>query len=214
MGIPVIINNRDIFTWAKNMVDCIGKFHSLSEIIIIDNASTYEPLLDWYSTNPCRVIKLKDNLGHYAPWNCGFLGDIDTGYVVTDPDLGLDELPLDVLEFLQGNISGLDKIGLGLDWQSVKQSSPYYHYLNNYEKQRWDSSRVDGLVYKDVAIDTTFAYYPKGIKHYFIGGASTGFPYIAKHMPWYYSVEEREADLNFMYYLQHASSSCSYKRFL
>jgi hypothetical protein len=50
------------------------------EPIIVDNASTYPPLLSWYETNPCKVIRLSINCGHRAPWEqgCVFYGDIRT----------------------------------------------------------------------------------------------------------------------------------------
>jgi hypothetical protein len=46
--ISVIINNRDLLTWTKAMVDKIKTLDNVGEIFILDNASTYKPLLEWY----------------------------------------------------------------------------------------------------------------------------------------------------------------------
>ena len=58
MNIPVIINNRNLFTWPKAMVERIKEYDGVGEIIIVDNDSTYPPLLEWYATNPCRIERL------------------------------------------------------------------------------------------------------------------------------------------------------------
>jgi hypothetical protein len=49
------------------MVKTISRWQGLYEIIILDNGSTYGPLLDWYETleDPTRVVRLC-NLGHTA----------------------------------------------------------------------------------------------------------------------------------------------------
>ena len=68
MNIPVIINNRNLFTWPKAMVERIKEYDGVGEIIIVDNDSTYPPLLEWYATNPCRIERLNKNIGVAAPW--------------------------------------------------------------------------------------------------------------------------------------------------
>ena len=50
MSIPIIINNRNLLTWPKAMVERISRYEGVGDIIIVDNGSTYEPLLDWYAT--------------------------------------------------------------------------------------------------------------------------------------------------------------------
>ena len=52
------------------------------------------------------------------------------------------------------------------------------------------------------------------LHHYYIGGASTMDPYIARHYPWEYTPEEYDKDEEFKYYIQNASHSCSYKSLL
>ena len=212
MEIPVIINNRNFLTWPKAMVERIKEYDGVGEIIIVDNDSTYPPLLEWYATNPCRIERLNDNLGMGAPWASEIVKQLNgVPYVLTDPDMGLEDTPDDTLLYLFDRLNSLqlDKVGLGLDWQIVEKKSPYYERLNVYEKSRWSNSPVIDGVYTEVQIDTTFALY--NVDHYFIGGGSTTFPYVARHYPWEFSIEEARNNEEFMYYMDNATSASSYK---
>jgi len=212
MKIPVIINNRNFLTWPKAMVERIKEYDGVGEIIIVDNDSTYPPLLEWYATNPCRIERLNDNLGMGAPWASEIVKQLNgVPYVLTDPDMGLEDTPDDTLLYLFDKLNSLqlDKVGLGLDWQIVEKKSPYYERLNVYEKNRWSNSPVKDGVHTEVQIDTTFALY--NVDHYFIGGGSTTFPYVARHYPWEFSIEEARNNEEFMYYMDNATSASSYK---
>jgi glycosyltransferase involved in cell wall biosynthesis len=214
MKIPVIINNRNLFTWPKAMVEKIKTYDNAGDIIIVDNGSTYEPLVEWYGSKPCDIVFCK-NLGHKGPWLSGLVNKISSKYyVVSDPDLGLDQTPQDTLIYMfeKMNRLKLEKIGLGLDWKSTGENSPFYEHLLKYEGNRWSNSRIQDDVYLDIPVDTTFALY-RNRKH-FIGGGSTGYPYIAKHYPWYFTEVEREMNEEFMYYLNHATESSSSRGFL
>lgn len=214
MKIPVIINNRDLFTWPKKMVEKIKTYDNVGDIIILDNGSTYEPLLDWYGTNPCTIMRV-ENIGHTAPWDSGLVNSLNSEYyVVTDSDLGIEDTPTDTLNYLFEKLEkfNLPKIGLGLEWEPTPIESPYFNHIFNYEKRRFQNSRVEDNVYFNVAVDTIFALYKN--KNYFIGGASTGNEYRAKHFPWYFTEEERENNKEFMYYIKNASNSSSFKTFL
>lgn len=210
--IPVIINNRNLFTWVLEMVNKIKTYEGVGEIIIIDNGSDYPPLLEWYQTNPCTIHRT-DNIGHTAPWQ--ILGDVITNsdYVITDADMGLLDTPSDTLLYLKDNMDslGLDKIGLGLNWGIVKEDSLYYNHLQSYEKNRWNSSHTNNIY--DIAIDTTFALYKKGTP-YFVGGASTTYPYVARHYPWEFNQETYEKNEEYKYYIKNANTSSSYKTYL
>lgn len=212
MSIPVIINNRNLLTWPKAMLEKIKEYDGVGEIIIVDNDSTYPPLLDWYATNPCRIERLNNNIGVAAPWISGVVGSLKRSpYVITDPDLGLNETPKDTLLYLKDKLESLelDKVGLGLDWQRVESKSPYYSRLHSYERDRWIKSPVKDGVALEVQIDTTFALYKSD--WYFIGGGSTTFPYVARHYPWEFSIEEAKNNEEFMFYLNNATNASSYK---
>jgi hypothetical protein len=195
------------------MVNKIKTYEGVGEIIIIDNGSDYPPLLEWYDTSPCTIHRT-ENIGHTAPWQ--ILGDVITNYdyVITDADVGLLDTPSDTLLYLKDNMDslGLDKIGLGLNWGIVKEDSLYYNHLQSYEKNRWNSAHTNNI-YTDIAIDTTFALYKKGTP-YFVGGASTTYPYVARHYPWEFNQETYENNEEFKYYIKNANTSSSYKTYL
>jgi hypothetical protein len=215
MNIPVIINNRNLYTWVVEMVDKIKTYENVGDIIIIDNDSDYPPLLEWYETNPCTIYKTQ-NFGHTAPWHV--LSDLlknSEYYVITDADMGLLETPSNTLLYLKENLDlfGLNKIGLGLNWEIVKEDSLYYNHLQSYEKNRWLNSNNINNIYIDIPIDTTFAMHKKGTG-YFIGGASTTYPYVARHYPWEFTKETYENNEEFKYYIKNANGSSSYKTYL
>lgn len=214
MKIPVIINNRDLLTWPKEMVEKIKTYDNVGDIIILDNGSTYEPLLEWYETKPCDIVRV-GNLGHKAPWNSGLISKLNPMYyVVSDSDLGLNHTPTDSLNYMVEKLEThrLDKIGFGLQFELTPFESPYFNHVITYERGRYRNSRYVDDLYLDADINTTFALYKK--QNYFIGGSSTCGEYSAKHYPWYFTVEERENNEEFMYYIKNASSSSSYKTFL
>lgn len=210
--VTVLINNRDLVTWPKEMLSCILKYEGLHEVIILDNASTYPPLLEWYEENPCRIIRLNENVGHTAPFQQEIVDQISTElFVVTDPDLGLQEVPSDVLLKMMSYIEmyPVNKIGLSLNYKVVPKESVYYQHVNSHEKNCWGNPRTyPGLI--DAAVDTTFAIYSKSRSTgYTINGCRMDHPYMARHYPW----EVVNPDPEFLYYLEHANSSCTYLNF-
>ena len=214
MKIPIIINNRNLLTWTRKMVGKIKTYDNVGDIIIVDNKSTYEPLLEWYNTKPCDII-FTDNLGHTCPWLSGVVNSLNSEYyIVSDSDMGLDDTPLDTITYLFDKMQELklNKIGLGLNRDLVLEKHPYYGHINSYETGRYENSRLVSGVYLDVEIDTTFALY--NISQHFCGGASTWNPYVAKHYPWYYSREDVKNDEEFLFYLNNASDSATCKRYL
>jgi len=196
------------------MLKKIETLDNVGNIVIVDNGSTYPPLLDWYSTKPCEII-YQSNIGHLAPWNIGLVNKLSSKhYVVTDPDLNLDHLPDDTLDFLDDILKQLKlaKLSLGLVHNDIPKDSPYYAMLRTKYKTLYDTSKTTNGVYLDVPGDTTFAMYSSNIP--FVGGSSTMTPYMAKHLPWYMTDISRKNDEEFSFYLAHANKSCSYKEFL
>jgi len=117
-------------------------------------------------------------------------------------------VPKDCLLYLKGLLeknAGYRKVGLGLDVDGIPPASLYFQHVNTYERGlRGLLSDENGLV--PAPVDTTFAIYDRRIvKEYFIGGARTDEPYIAKHIPWYLT----DYDSEFAYYLDYAEGSSS-----
>ena len=188
-SIPIIINNFNRLEYLTKLI------HSLEErgyrnIYILDNDSSYQPLLDYYKKTPYEVIYLHQNVGFLALWKTPVYRRFRKQfYVYTDSDVVLDEQCPD--DFMKVFLSVLlehpacMKVGFGIriddlpDHYSEKQS------VINWESQYW-ANRVNNLLFK-ARIDTTFALY----RPYCKGGSSphlvfrTDFPYVIRHLPWY-----------------------------
>lgn len=220
MKIPVIINNKNLITWPKKMVEDLKSFDNIGDIIIVDNESSYEPLLEWYSTNPCEIIYSK-NFGQSSPWN-NMIPEKRSFeyYVVTDSDLDLSETPKDCLNVLLEKIMShkeYDRIGLSLCNYDVSVNSPYHYHLKTWAYHNWNDDDVfDGLLTKQI-IDTTFGMYH--IERNRSGSScSTNFPYSAKHIPWEITWDEildlKNKNYEFYYYLKNATGASSYRNFI
>ncbi|HVS43718.1 MAG TPA: glycosyltransferase family 2 protein, partial [Candidatus Dormibacteraeota bacterium] len=82
---PVFITCRDRVTALRALVRWL-EGAGCTRIHLVDNQSTYPPLLDYYAATPHTVIRLRDNLGHRAAWESGAVREHAAGehYVVTD----------------------------------------------------------------------------------------------------------------------------------
>jgi len=171
--------------------------------VIVDNASTYPPLLKYYETCPHKVIRLDRNWGNCVLWhgpgnNQAILNEfgLDGHFIITDPDLDLTGIPKDWLHELE--------VGLEVDnpraWKSgfslkIDDLPPDVHHQQGME---W-SRPIHGGRFYQASIDTTFCLC-RTRKHDF-AAIRTGPPYTARHMPWYYqTVEDLPADE--LYYLK------------
>ena len=204
----VILNfNRLLLT--KNTVEWCLK-HSL-EPVIIDNASDYQPLLDYYSSKPCEVLRLDRNYGHKVLWEQWLfrkLGITDR-YLLTDPDLDLSGVPDDFLQVMHEGLDRypvFDRIGLSLEIDDLPNNdlgrSVYKHEI------RFWNNPLDSLYY-EAEVDTTFALH-KITNYNTYNSLRVGKPYTARHLPWYYtdfnSLSDDEKN-----YFQTANNSFSWK---
>jgi glycosyltransferase involved in cell wall biosynthesis len=86
----VVINNRNRLTTTKNMVEKLLQLNPDEQIIIIDNGSTYPPLLEWYKTINVEVY-FEKNEGHLALWATQLDKVLGEFFVYTDSDIILNE---------------------------------------------------------------------------------------------------------------------------
>jgi hypothetical protein len=188
----VYINNRNYLTWTRQSAEWFAR--QGHEVILIDNASDYEPLLDWYPRCGYQLYRLRDNLGKNAPWLAGIVRH-DDYYAVTDPDLSYEGIPEDWDRVcIDGFRHGAElKVGLSLDETRIPASNPawildeFWRYPQGDHPARWgDTLRVGR--YLRYPIDTTLAVYRPG-GSFGIGGWRTNRPYTARHLPWHLVLE-------------------------
>ena len=187
--IPAFINNYNRITLTKNTADWLSKYNCIP--IIIDNNSTYEPLLDYYNKTEYVVIKLNQNLRSRALWNANILqvlGLENKRYIYTDPDLNYDNIPDNWLEILNNGLnkySKYSKIGFSLKIEHLKgTNNEFKEKKYKWESQFWIDKLED--LYFSANIDTTFALYREGVVKHTYSAIRTNIPYCAIHIPWEY----------------------------
>lgn len=189
MKIPAFIINYNRLTLPKNMAEFISKNKNV-DVYIIDNNSTYEPLLEWYKECPYKVIHMGGNYGHTVFWDKGLYNEyVKEGYyILSDSDLDLSSIPDDWLEVL---LEGLDKytyakVGFSLETDDLPES----HFRA--EIVAWESqfkvpkARKLNDLYTEAHIDTTFSLHRTN-EHGIYSSIRVNKPYTAKHIPWYYT---------------------------
>lgn len=208
--IPVFIVNFNRFLLPKGIVEYLTP-DTGCEPIIVDNNSSYPPLLAWYDTKPCKIHRLSSNQGNCVVWgkNNGIdlfkEHDCSRGYIVTDSDLDLSRIPKDFLRVLQAGLDrfgeGATKIGFSLEINDLPNTQ-IGKEARGWEQMNWEE-RSPG--YCQAPVDTTFALYrwmPHNpcLAHDFNKSWRTQRPYTARHMPWYYTKETIPEDE--LYYLR------------
>jgi len=221
---PMIIINRDCLVWPRAMVEHMSAIPDL-RIVILDNASTYPPLLEWYDTHPCEVFKNPSNSRSPAPWDTGLMNKLcyETGsdyIIISDSDLDLSMVPLDVVDKLLALFSiygeDLRKAGLSLLINDLPNTEIAADAVS-WESKFWRDSIIrypddqGGVVLPwpafNAAIDTTFAMYRRGVAKApnAMGSVRLAPPYCARHMPWYIDSPESLTD-EYRYYIAHKSN--------
>jgi glycosyltransferase involved in cell wall biosynthesis len=92
MNFKVIINNRNRLSTTKKLVEDLLN-RNTNNIWIIDNNSSYPPLLEWYDniSKDINIIKAH-NAGHLALFSLGVIDKIEEEWCFyTDSDIELNE---------------------------------------------------------------------------------------------------------------------------
>ncbi len=186
--IPVLITCRDRLTPLVELVNWLERAGH-ERIYLIDNDSTYPPLLEFYEKTAHDVIRLNANLRYKAPWLGDVVRTVAAGhpYVVSDPDVvPVEECPLHAVAVFQEALLRFPryrKAGFGLRIDDLPSSYQHRKHVQLWEQQFWRKQIEPGLF--DAPIDTTFALYRAGLKFHTRPAIRTGPPYIARHLPWY-----------------------------
>lgn len=211
---PIIINNFNRLTTLSNLIDWLKK-NDYSNIIILDNQSTYPPLLDYYNKCDVQVIRLAENFGHLALWKSGIYQQYKWRYFVyTDSDvLPIDDCPKDFLLKFQKELLKnfkLKKVGFSIKIDDLPNHFIFKEKVVEYEKKYWNKPYHQ--IGFQAPIDTTFALY-KPFTNLRYGEVYTQKairmkpPYTIRHIPWYNPSEHLNEEE--LYYLNSSNSSSS-----
>jgi hypothetical protein len=184
---PVFVICRDRVTPLRELLAWL-EAEGLRNIILVDNDSTYPPLLALYAETTHRVLKLDHNVGATSPWLPEVIGAYARRgpFIVTDPDV----LPVHgsrgaVKHFIRllNRYPGYVKAGFGLKIDDLPSHYDLGAQVVKWETQMW-VKEIEPDVFQ-APIDTTLAVYRPGTP-YVIGPAlRTGGPFVARHEPWY-----------------------------
>ena len=169
LEVPIIIPVFNLVTYAKFMVDQLNDL-GLSNFIICDNASTYQPMIDYLdsiSENE-RVVRFDQNFGpRVFTERPEFLSIMPEYFIITDPDLVFNyNLPKNFISKMKRIIDTYDvsKAGFAIDIEDTKDKFFDYHQVKRWEGHYW-VNKIEMYPEKDTLysapIDTTFCLYKK-----------------------------------------------------
>lgn len=198
---------RDLVAWLES----VGQ----EEIWLIDNDSTYEPLVEYLAASPHHVLRLGHNVGQRSPFLSGAVQRhaFERYFVISDPDVVPDPgCPPDALDHFRDVLDRyprIDKVGFGLRIDDLPDHYPLKQSVIDWEGEFWspDIEVERGLF--EAPIDTTFALYRplSDRRHRMDFALRTGLPYVARHVPWYQDPDHLSDDD--AYYRDHADATIS-----
>jgi hypothetical protein len=211
-SVPIVIICRDRLEPLRQLVDWL-KRAGYTTLIIVDNASTFPPLVEFPQSADAEIVRLGRNLGHLSPWAPEVQAklDIESLFVVTDCDVVPDEhCPADVVERLAGILlrqADVDKVGLGLRIDDLPDCYALKSEVIAWESQFWEAEVAPGVFRAEV--DTTFALYRLAARpHKSSRALRTGAPYLARHLPWY--ADSAHPTQEQQYYREHLDRDISH----
>lgn len=209
---PIFVICRDRLAPLLELVGWLED-NGYENLVLVDNDSTFGPLLDYYESTPHRVELLGANLGpRHAIWGTDLVARYapDSHFVVTDCDVVPDErCPGDLVDYLRWAVERYPshfKAGPALRIDDLPDHYAAAAVVRRWERQFWHRRIATGLYRAN--IDTTFALYRPNSEFRLWPSIRTGTPYVARHLPWYADSANPTAEER--YYVEHASPVASW----
>ncbi len=217
-SIPIVVIAWNNLTFVKNFINQIQ--HLTDKIIIMDNASTYPPMFEYYDSLEkldsikYEIRRLSENYGHNVCYT--LIDTLPDIFCMSDPDLQLNlKSPFNLIEHLYyiSNTYQCGKVGLALDISDHELFIPgklhdvVYSIESGYYVHKILSN--DYEIYY-APIDTTFCLINKkyniDLNQQNIRIADV---FTAKHLPWYnnYIINNTPKD-ELIHWIKNNKSSC------
>jgi hypothetical protein len=207
--IPIYIISFNQLSYLKLLIEFLER-RGYENIHIIDNCSTYPPLLQYLKETPHTVHNMDKNYGHMVFWASGFFDDVikNEFYVLTDPDiLPSEDCPDDFLGVFHAVLHKMpfaDKVGCALLINDLPDGYEKKELVMEWESKFWKHpiKNTMGLEIYNAAIDTTLALYRPDPEMKVKGGsypwalrsARIAGKFAARHLPWYVCGESEELE--------------------
>jgi hypothetical protein len=192
--IPIVTIGYNNLFFMRNFIDQLKRFDN--PIIILDNKSTFEPMLEYYDEitrelgSRIEIRRLNQNYGSNV--TAKLKHTLPSVFILSDCDLQLNpRMPKNFSDILL-NISNkynAFKVGLALNITDKDKFLDCKNYtagqsIYDWEKKYWNNNINDSdYELYNAPIDTTFSlvnYNYQGGTHIRVAGDFT-----AKHLPWY-----------------------------
>lgn len=209
--IPIVINNFNRLSTTKKLADDLSKL-GYTNIHILDNNSTYPPLLEWYNDCPYKVELLGRNLGQLAIYNSDYINKFEGWIAYSDSDIELNgNTPQEFVERMIQLTEKYNRIKAGLALRVDDIPDTRYGLYVKWQEERYWKQQLGPEVY-DSHVDTTFSVIQVGQPFTYqairIAGDMT-----ARHIPWYLDYENLNEEE--LYIIEHSNSEYSTtKRFV
>jgi len=204
--VPIFVICRDKLTPLLELLAWLEDA-GYRRVYLVDNASTYPPLVEFLAQTHHEVIRREDNVGPYeSVWGAGLVTDLAASeyYVVTDSDIVPDpECPPDAVDYfhcLLQRYPGYAKAGFSLRIDNLPEHYALKPEVMSWEGQWWWRPLERGVFH--APIDTTFALYRPASAFTLAPSIRAGQPYWARHLPWYEVSDRPTAEQ--LYYRSHA----------
>lgn len=190
LDIPIFIVNFNNLTYLRKLIAWLTE-RSYKQVYVIDNNSTYPPLLEYYKSSKenVEVIRLERNFGGRALWSAKILERlcIEGPFVYTDVDIVPDDAcPPNIVGHLLSVLDQypqIQKVGPALRIDNLPETYRFKQEVLTWESQFWKRPVARGLFM--APIDTTFALYRPHSPFIYEPALRVGWPYVARHEPWY-----------------------------
>ena len=216
-SIPIIIISYNQLYYLQQLVEFLLN-RGFSNVIIVDNYSSYPPLLSYFDSiekhKNITIHRLKENKGHLVFWNDTTLFEkyAKGFYVVTDADIvPFKNTPEHFMQYflkLLNHYHQVTKVGFSLYLEDLPKTNPNCSNIKNWEQQFWKHKIKKNFL---ASIDTTFALYRPNYKREesnFLHAIRTNLPYTARHGGWY--IDPKNLSDEQKYYIRTANSSSSW----
>lgn len=208
MNIPIYIISYNNFRYVKYMIYQLLNHNNIDieQLTVIDSCSTDEDTKIFLEDCKVKVIKLEKNYGPFYFLQKEFYDSLPQHFVITDPDLELNEnLPHDFLNIMLNLTEKykIFKVGFQNDLEpdlfldkKMKNGLTLYQWVSKGFKKKFHDNEFNVDLYRR-PIDTVFALYNKKFDSdkSQTNAIRIGNNFSCKHIPWYknnwiYSMDE------------------------
>ena len=213
LGMPVYLIVYNLLYFVKNSVEQLRKY--TKNIHIIDNKSTYMPLLEYYDTEyEFFLDKMDANYGHLV-WLRQMYWKFPRIFAMSDPDLQFNQnLPHNFLTIMENltNEYKKGKVGFALDLSDSELFFKEQSYTEGISIEEWEKRfwlrKIDHQEYElyNAGVDTTFCVVNKAFEETH-NAIRMGGDFTCKHIPWYEGWEKKLDENEWEFYKNNNISS-------